>query len=276
MNKDYYKILGISENATDSEISSAFKKLAMKYHPDRNKGDKSAEEKFKEINEAYNTLKDSKSRQEYDMMRKFGGTGGFGSSGFHHFSSGGFDPFADSFMKDFFNSYGFSFDGFSSFRRPVNRDEYVNVEINLSDLLSTPANENYVIEAGKNKTKVTIPKNVVSGNRFRIKGAAYNNSNHDAGDLYITVVVKIDKPNYSKINDRLILNLNVDIMKTLNEPLEVVIPAKESIDGKELKFSIDNTKKGNIATEIELSGRGFYYNSAYRKPLTVIINYYRE
>ena len=62
--KDYYKILGVSENATQYEIKQAYKKLAMKYHPDRNPGDKQAEEKFKEINEAYSVLSDPEKRKQ--------------------------------------------------------------------------------------------------------------------------------------------------------------------------------------------------------------------
>ncbi len=67
MPKDYYEILGVSRNATQEEIKKAYRKLAMKYHPDRNKGDKEAEEKFKEINEAYAVLSDPEKRRLYDM-----------------------------------------------------------------------------------------------------------------------------------------------------------------------------------------------------------------
>ena len=77
--KDYYKILGVSENASDSDIKKAFRKLAVKYHPDRG-GD---ENKFKEANEAYDTLKDSKKKQEYDTMRKFGANFGGQGQGFN-------------------------------------------------------------------------------------------------------------------------------------------------------------------------------------------------
>ena len=72
--KDYYKVLGVSETATDDEIKKAYRKLAMQYHPDRNKGDKVAEEKFKEINAANDVVGSSDKRGQYDAMRK----GGFG------------------------------------------------------------------------------------------------------------------------------------------------------------------------------------------------------
>jgi len=98
MQKDYYKILGVSENTSDAEIKKIYRKLAVKYHPDKNpnKG-KEAEEKFKEISEAYYVLSDKKRRQEYDTMRKYGGgySGNFaGAQGFdfedllHQYSGG--------------------------------------------------------------------------------------------------------------------------------------------------------------------------------------------
>lgn len=66
--KDYYKVLGVEKKATQDEIKKAFRKLAIKYHPDKTKGDKAAEEKFKEVNEAYEVLGDKNKRQKYDTM----------------------------------------------------------------------------------------------------------------------------------------------------------------------------------------------------------------
>jgi curved DNA-binding protein len=66
--KDYYKVLGVERNATEADIKSAFRKLALKYHPDRNQGNDSAEEKFKEINEAYEVLSDKQKRARYDQL----------------------------------------------------------------------------------------------------------------------------------------------------------------------------------------------------------------
>ena len=74
--RDYYEVLGVSRNASDSDLKKAYRRLAMKYHPDRNKGDAKAEARFKEISEAYDTLKDPKKRSEYDMLRKYGAMGG--------------------------------------------------------------------------------------------------------------------------------------------------------------------------------------------------------
>lgn len=71
--KDYYKVLGVAESATDDEIKKVYRKLAVKYHPDKNPGNKEAEAKFKEISEAYYVLSDTKRRKEYDQIRKYGG-----------------------------------------------------------------------------------------------------------------------------------------------------------------------------------------------------------
>lgn len=99
--KDYYKILGVPSNATQDEIKKAFRQLALKYHPDRNPNDKNAEEKFKEINEAYSCLSDAQKRANYDRFGTAEGVGaGFG------FAAG--SPFADIFgdiFDDFFGGF---------------------------------------------------------------------------------------------------------------------------------------------------------------------------
>ena len=98
--KDYYKILGVNRSDDSSTIKKAFRKLAMQYHPDRNHGDKAAESKFKEINEAYETLKDSQKRATYDQ---YGSTNPNNSQGFHS-QTGGFDNFSDVF-GDIFSDF---------------------------------------------------------------------------------------------------------------------------------------------------------------------------
>ncbi|HIE21734.1 MAG TPA: hypothetical protein EYP73_03940, partial [Acidimicrobiia bacterium] len=79
--KDFYAVLGVSQDADADEIKKAYRKLAQKYHPDANSGDRAAEEKFKEISEAYATLSDPEQRKEYDQVRRLASTGGFGGFG---------------------------------------------------------------------------------------------------------------------------------------------------------------------------------------------------
>ena len=89
--KDYYEVLGVDRSASAEEIKKAYRKLAVKYHPDKNPGDKSAEEKFKEISEAYEVLKDDKKKAMYDQYGHAAFEGGMGGA---HYQSGGFqDPF---------------------------------------------------------------------------------------------------------------------------------------------------------------------------------------
>ena len=105
--RDFYEVLGVKRGASLEEIKSAYRKLALKYHPDRNPGDKSSEEKFKEANEAYEVLSDSQKRAAYDQ---FGHTGGARTGGFEGFSGGqGFEGFGDIFgdiFSDFLGGSG--------------------------------------------------------------------------------------------------------------------------------------------------------------------------
>ena len=97
MSEDYYSILGVKKTDSDADIKKAYRKLAMKYHPDHTKGDKNAEEKFKKISEAYAVLSDKDKRKEYDT---------FGSEGFHQrFSQE--DIFRGTDFADIFKEFGF-------------------------------------------------------------------------------------------------------------------------------------------------------------------------
>jgi len=110
--RDYYEVLGVSKNASDAEIKSAYKKMAIKYHPDRNPGDKEAEEKFKEAAEAYDVLRDPQKRQQYDQFgfAGMGGQGGFGGASMN------MDDIFSMFGDIFGGRGGFGgFEGFSGF-----------------------------------------------------------------------------------------------------------------------------------------------------------------
>src|SRR3989338_3108732 len=110
--QDPYEALGVPRNATQEEVKRAFRKLALKHHPDRNSGDKSAEEKFKEVNQAYEILSDSKKRELYDRYGLAGlgaqgaGSGAGGFQGFEGFEAGGFSNVFDDILEGFFGSSG--------------------------------------------------------------------------------------------------------------------------------------------------------------------------
>jgi molecular chaperone DnaJ len=114
MSKDYYNVLGVSDGASQDEIKKAFRKLAKQHHPDRNKGDKGAENRFKDISEAYEVLGDQQKRQQYDMMRKYGAFGGGAGAG--PYQTGGFDPsqFEHVFRSEDIGGFGSFADIFSS------------------------------------------------------------------------------------------------------------------------------------------------------------------
>ena len=100
--KDYYRILEVSRDASESEIKSAFRKLALKYHPDRNADDRNAEEKFKEVNEAYSVLSDPEKKRMYDLYGTSYGSSSSEGFGFSNFGGGGFEDIFSDFFGDIF------------------------------------------------------------------------------------------------------------------------------------------------------------------------------
>jgi len=120
MKKDYYETLGIPRNASEQEIKSAYRKLAIKHHPDKHQGDKDAEEKFKEISEAYEVLSDPNKRATYDQFGHEGLKGAFGTGGFSWQDFTHFEDFEDIFsgLGDIFSGFGMGGDLFGTRRGP--------------------------------------------------------------------------------------------------------------------------------------------------------------
>ena len=133
--RDYYEVLGVGKDADAKEIKKAYRKLAMQYHPDKNPGDKDAEEKFKEINEAYEVLSDEEKRSTYDRFGHDGlnGQGGFGGGqGFGGFGGSGFGGFEDIFGDIFGSSFGGGFGSSSSRRRGPKRGADIRQSVTIS------------------------------------------------------------------------------------------------------------------------------------------------
>lgn len=130
--RDYYEVLGVDKSADEQTLKKAYRKLAMKYHPDRNPGDKEAEEKFKEINEAYEVLSDSTKRQTYDQFGHEGmnGQAGFGGQGFGGQGFGGFEDIFGDMFGDIFGGGGFG--GGRPRRRGPERGADMKQSINIT------------------------------------------------------------------------------------------------------------------------------------------------
>ncbi len=197
--RDYYEVLGVSKSASDDEIKKAYRKLAVKYHPDKNPGDKEAEAKFKEINEAHDVLSDKQKRARYDQF----GHAGVGGAGGNPFSGGG-SPFSG---FDF-NGQSFNFDfgggglddilgsifGFGGGpRRPRRGADYqASVSISFEEAIFGTTK---TVSANGKDLKVKIPAGIDDGMsvRLRGKGGAAPEGEAEPGDLYIRVRVKPHK-----------------------------------------------------------------------------------
>lgn len=131
MKEDYYEILGIARTASETEIKSAFRRQAMKYHPDRNPGDKQAEEQFKKINEAFSVLSDPQKKQMYDQYGHDGVNAGAG--GFNGFNASGFADVGDIFGSVFGDIFGAGFGGSARGGKPrAQRGEDLKVDADLT------------------------------------------------------------------------------------------------------------------------------------------------
>ncbi len=275
--KDYYKILGIPKSASQDEIKKAYRKLAVKYHPDKNQGNKQAEERFKEIGEAYEVLKDPKKRKKYDQLgsnwkqyqnagagtggfdfSKFSGSPGAGSfyyegdigdmfgrrgSGFSDFFNaffGGMGNMGGSKMSEEFNSYG---------SRPASRngqDYRAEMEISLNEAYS---GTNRIITMNGQKLKVTIKPGSYEGQELRIKGKGGQGYNGGIpGDIYIKLRIIPDN-NYEFQGNDLIYKANVDLYTA-------ILGGKIEVNTLAGKLSLDVPKGSQPGNKLRLKGKG--------------------
>ncbi|HVP07444.1 MAG TPA: DnaJ C-terminal domain-containing protein [Candidatus Acidoferrum sp.] len=228
MAKDFYEVLGVNENASQEEIKKQFRKLAKKYHPDRNKGDKTAEAKFKEISEANETLSDPKKKAEYDQLRKYGAfaggpfqaQGGQGPSGFDfsNFGTGdgrtrvhvsGFGDVSDmegwdDILQSLLGRTGRSrFDFGRESHEVPRRGNDLTSELSISFLESIKGTTRMLsLGKGRSRLRVKIPSGIEDGGKIRLAGQGepglYGGPN---GDILITVRVMPDQQFTRKGND---------------------------------------------------------------------------
>jgi curved DNA-binding protein len=279
---DYYKILGVDRNASESEIKKAYRKLAMKYHPDRTNGDKSAEEMFKKISEAYAVLSDKEKRKQYDT---------FGASGFSQrysqedifrgfnfgdiFKEFGFDDssFANMFMGGGGRGrrFGFSFGGdpFSAYTagqgaQVKGPDLVYELPLTLQEVLSG-ATKIIALEQGgqQKKIEVKIPRGMATGKKLRLAGKGQPGAlGGPPGDLYIQAKV-LDDPVFSVVGHDLYVDREIKLTEALLGT-QTKIP---TVDGKNLNLKIPpgtqhHTKmrmKGYGLPEMKKGQRGNLY-----------------
>jgi molecular chaperone DnaJ len=229
--RDYYNVLGVSKDASEKEIKKAYKKLAMKYHPDKNPGDSSAEASFKEVKEAYEVLTDASQRRQYDQFghagAQGGGFGGFGGQGRSH--GGGFeDIFGDAFGQRRQGFGGGFEDIFSQGRaRQPRPQKGQDVEFSVTiDFVEAVQGAEKVVELPVNgeqkKINVKIPKGIKNEEKIRFSGKGGPGSHGGpAGNMFIKIIIRPHAFLEREEND-LICNSEIDIVTAaLGGELEV-------------------------------------------------------
>ncbi|WP_305042520.1 J domain-containing protein [Geoalkalibacter sp.] len=217
MAKDYYSILGVSKGASPEDIKKAYRKLALKYHPDKNPGDKKAEEKFKDITEAYAVLSDAEKRKQYDQ---------FGESGFHQRYSQE-DIFRGFDVGDIFREFGFgtedifshlfggraaAFGGGTRVRpRSLKGPDYsLSLTLPLREaVLGGERRIDFRHDGQPHSVQVRIPPGVETGTRLRLPGKGGPSPSGGApGDLFLDVEVSPD-PVFSREGNDLLVRVRV-------------------------------------------------------------------
>ena len=213
--EDYYSVLGVKKNASSSEIKKAYRRLAVKYHPDKNPNDKKAEDKFKKISEAYYSIGDAGRRKEYDNLCSAGAyTGNFSSAQGFDFSDfiknfsggGGFSSNSEygGIFQDIFSagprsgarrSYYYSSDGQAlnqrGYRAPQEVESDINAVLPIPVKLASAGGEaKFTLSSGKNIT-LKIPRGIKNGQKMRLAGQGEKcpHCKHK-GDLIVTIKIK--------------------------------------------------------------------------------------
>ena len=256
---DYYKILEVDKKATEAEIKKAYRKLALKYHPDLNPNDKEAEKKFKEINEANEVLSQPENRKKYDeygenwqhaeefdqskQQRQYQGNGQQGDFGGGSFSGGG--DFSD-FFESMFGSHTASGSGRRS-AQFKGQDFSAELHLELKDVYTT--HKRTLTINGKN-IRITIPAGIENGQQIKISGmGGEGSSGGPKGDLYITFSVE-NHTKFKRDKNNLYATVELELYVAL---LGGEITA-DTFDGK-VKLTVKpGTQNG---TKVKLKGKGF-------------------
>lgn len=273
--KDYYKILGIEKAASPGEIKKAYRKLAIKYHPDHNKGDRAAEAKFKDINEAYAVLRDPEKKRQYDQFGAEGFQNRFSQedifrgfdlgSIFREFGFGGGGRGQSAFNQMFGGMGGQGFSGFQGSRRGVKGQNLVyELPMTLEELSKTTQKAIvYQNDGRQERVSVKIPKGMRGGQKLRLSGKGQPGMNGGPpGDLHVQIR-ELEHPVFKRKDSDLYMKKNIRFSEAvLGSTVEV-----NTIDQKVLKLKIaagtrDGAKyrlKGYGMPKYREGGRGDAY-----------------
>lgn len=274
---EYYEILGVSKTATLDEIKKAYRKLAFKYHPDQNQGNKEAEEKFKQISEAYAVLSDPEKRKQYDtygsanfrqrfsqedifrnfdlndILRQFGMGGSFrgGFRSTDSFRSGG-----SSIFENIFNQAGGAYGarscgGNCSSQASKGQDLTYELSITLEEVLHGAEKTINLKQNSQNQNvSVKVPKGIEDGKRLRLtgKGGASANGGPN-GDLYLKINVR-EHPQFQRAGDDLLIDKRIPFSQAcLGTTVEVT-----SLDGR--KFNVKVPSGTQQEAKLRIKGHG--------------------
>lgn len=253
--RDYYEVLGVNKSASDDEIKKAYRKLAVKYHPDKNPGDKVAEEKFKEISEAHEVLSDKQKRARYDQ---FGHAGVGGGPAGNPFSGGNFNFNGQTFSFDF-GSGGFAGGGLDDIlgslfgfgggpRRPARGADYqTSVTISFEEAIFGVTKT--ISLNNSESLKLKIPAGIDDGMSIRLAGKGGEAPEGGTkGDLYVRVRVRPHK----RLTREGAIILSEEIISMPDAALGCEVDV-ETVDGKITMKVPAGTQSG---TPFKLSGHG--------------------
>ena len=264
--RDYYEVLGVSRDASPDEIKKAYRKLAVKYHPDKNPGNAAAEEKFKEASNAYEVLSDPKKRQIYNQR----GHAGVNDMGFHGFTNMEdiFSNFGDIFGRTVFGNFGDVFGDVFHRQAPGNPQTQAmdtRIKLTISFVEAVYGTEKQVIVQGKNIT-IKIPAGIKDGQTLRLQGQGIRTAgSRQSSSLLVTISVE-PHPNFSREGLDLITQVTVPLTRaalggkvrvpTLTGQINLTIP-QGSQPGSQLRLRgqgiVDSAgRKGDLRVMVQV------------------------